>query len=118
MRKKKIRKTIGAQILPELAKKPDDIEIVKKRYSAFFKTGLDNVLAEHNIGQLIICGVNTSACVRMAAIDAYQRDLEVIITVDCVDASDKEHHEVSLRYLGKEISRVLDNKQIMREYFA
>ena len=68
--------------------------------------------------RLILCGINTHACVRMAAIDAFQRDLEVIIAADCVDSYDKEHHDISLRYLGRDISRVLDNDQIMNEYFA
>lgn len=118
MKKNQIRKTIentkGAQILKELKQNKTDNEIVKKRYSAFYKTGLDNILEEKGIKQLILCGINTHACVRMAAIDAYQRDLEVIIASDCVDSYDKEHHEISLRYLNGDIARVLDNQQIMK----
>lgn len=119
MRKKSISKTIenteGSQILDELIRNENDYEIVKKRYSPFFKTRLDKILNQNNIQQLIICGINTHACVRMAAIDAYQRDLEVIIAADCVDSPDEEHHKVSLRYLGSEISRVMDNEQIKKE---
>ena len=116
MRKKNISKTIenteGSEILDELIRNKNDYEIVKKRYSAFFETKLDTILNQDNIQQLIICGINTHACVRMSAIDAYQRDLEVVIAADCVDSTDEEHHKVSLRYLGREISRVMDNAQI------
>ena len=122
MRKKQIRKTIekteGAEILYELIRNEEDVEIIKKRYSAFFKTNLDTTLEAAGIKQIILCGINTHACIRMTAIDAYQRDLEVIIAADCVESYDEEHHHVSLLYLGKEISRVLENHQIMKEYFA
>lgn len=120
MRKKQINKTIektsGSQILDELKQQQGDFEIIKKRYSAFYNTGLDEILEKEGIRRVILCGINTHACVRMAAIDAFQRDLEVIIAADCVESYDKEHHEISLRYLGRDISRVLNNDQIMKEY--
>ena len=51
--------------------------------------------------------MNTHACVRTTAIDAYQRDLEVIIVREAVGSYDKEHAAVSLRYLDGKIARVL-----------
>lgn len=110
---KTIENTDGAQILSELNRRKEDLEIVKKRYSAFFKTQLDAVLEANEITQLILCGINSHACVRMTAIDAFQRDIEVIIASDCVDSYDIEHHKMSLLYLSKDIARVLDNHQIM-----
>ena len=122
MRKKSIRKTIektkGSLILDELKPIEGDIEIIKKRYSAFYKTNLEEILNEEGIQQLILCGINTHACVRMTAIDAFQRDFEIIIATDCVESYDKEHHNISLRYLGKEMARLRDNSQIMKEDFA
>ena len=52
------------------------------------------------------------ACVRMTAIDAYQRDWEVIVAADCVDSYDQEHHEISLRYMNGKIASVMSNDQI------
>jgi bifunctional isochorismate lyase/aryl carrier protein len=122
MRKKGIRKTIekteGSLTLEELKPTPDDITIIKKRYSAFYKTNLEEILNEVGIEQLILCGINTHACVRMTAIDAFQRDFEIVIATDCVESYDEEHHRISLRYLRKEIARLLDNGQIMKENFA
>ena len=122
MRKKGIRKTIekteGSLILDELNPIEGDLEIMKKRYSAFYKTNLEQILAEEGIKQLILCGINTHACVRTTAIDAFQRDFEIIIATDCVESYDEQHHNISLRYLGKEMTRLLNNSQIKKENFA
>ena len=68
MRKENIRITIagteGAQILPELDVQPVDTVVVKKRYSAFFRTTLDEVLATLRTDILVVGGINTHACVR------------------------------------------------------
>ncbi|MGB1247848.1 MAG: cysteine hydrolase family protein [Chitinophagales bacterium] len=122
MKKRNIRITMenseGAEFLKELDKNENDHEIVKKRYSAFYKTQLEEILANNGIDEIILCGVNTHACIRTAAIDAYQRDLEVIIAKDCVDSPDKRHHDISLQYLGNEISRVLNSKQIINSLLS
>jgi len=110
-----IENTNGCRLLPELNKLEDDYEIVKKRYSGFFGTGLDGLLDGLKIDTLIIAGVNTHACVRMTVIDAYQRDYEVILAADCTDSYDGEHHEVSLRYFkNSNIAALLTNSQIKR----
>jgi len=63
---------------------------------------------------VILAGVNTHACVRMTAIDAYQRDFEVIVARECVGSYDREHEAVTLRYLDCKIASVLDNAQVRR----
>jgi maleamate amidohydrolase len=105
--------TAGCEILPELEHFPEDCVLVKKRYSAFFGTDLDARLSKIHPDVLVIAGVNTHACVRMTAIDAYQRDYEVIVAADCVASSDREHHNVTLRYLDGNIARVLPTADVV-----
>ena len=107
-----IENTKGCQLLPELNRQKNDYKVIKKRYSAFFKTKLDNLLDQLKVDTLIMAGVNTHACIRMAAVDAYQRDYKVILAIDCIDSYDEEFHKVSLRYLKKSISTILSNKEI------
>ncbi|SRR5712692_6405377 len=118
MRAKGIRITIqgtqGCQIASELAVDPTDTVLIKKRYSAFYGTTLDQVLADLRPDGLILAGINTHSCIRMAAIDAYQRDWEVILAADCVDSYDQEHHEISLRYMKDKIAAVMSNEEIRR----
>jgi nicotinamidase-related amidase len=117
MRAKKLSITIagttGCDLLPELDQLPTDSVIVKKRYSAFFGTSLDARLSEARPEFLVVAGVNTHACVRMTAIDAYQRDHEVIVAADCIASNDLEHHDVTVRYLDGKIGRVLPTAEIL-----
>jgi len=107
-----IKGTSGCEIAPQLPVARNDPVIVKKRYSAFFRTRLEDVLAELRPDTLILAGINTHACIRMTAIDAYQRDWPVIIASDCVGSYDEEHHAITLRYLQREIARAMSNREI------
>lgn len=109
-----IEGTEGAQIHDGLARRADDIVIIKKRYSAFFGTNLDEVIATAGIDELVLCGINTHACIRMAAIDAYQRDIRVVLARDCIGSYDDEHARVSLAYVDGKIARVSDSADIIR----
>jgi nicotinamidase-related amidase len=116
MRAKGIRLTIkgtpGCEILPELSVTPADSVVVKKRYSAFYGTALDETLARLRPDAIILAGINTHACIRTTAIDAYQRDWPVILAGDCIDSYDREHHEISMRYMNDKIAAVISNDEI------
>lgn len=87
--------------------------MVKKRYSGFFGTDLRARLSSLGITTVVLAGVNSHACVRMTAIDAYQHDLEVLVAAECVSSYDREHHDVTLRYLGGQIGNVLPNSEVL-----
>lgn len=118
MRAKGIRVTIkgtkGCQIIPDLDVRASDTVIVKKRYSAFFGTNLDEALKTLLPDSIIVAGINTHACVRATAIDAYQRDWKVVLALDCIDSYDLEHHQVSLNYMKHKIAAVMTNQEILR----
>jgi nicotinamidase-related amidase len=107
-----IKGTAGCEIARQLPVAASDPLIVKKRYSAFFQTQLEDLLAELRPDTLILAGINTHACIRMTAIDAYQRDWPVIIAGDCVGSYDEEHHAITLRYLQREIASTMSNSEI------
>lgn len=104
--------TQGAEILPELDVHVSDHFVLKKRYSAFFGTNLDSLLAQLDCDQLIVAGVNTHACVRTTVVDAYQRDYDIILAKDCIDSLDREHHDVTWRYMDGKLGRGMANEQI------
>jgi nicotinamidase-related amidase len=107
-----IRGTAGSQIDPDLAVAQSDPVVIKKRYSAFYNTDLDQLLHRWRPDALILAGINTHACVRVTAIDAYQRDWEIVLAADCVDSYDREHHDISMKYMKDKIATVLSNQEI------
>jgi len=117
MRRRNIAVTIqgtrGCQLLPELEQRPEDVVVVKKRYSAFYGTDLEQRLSQLRPNLLIVAGVNTHACVRMTVIDAYQRDYDVVVASDCVTSYDLEHHDVTVRYLDGKVARFLPSGEIL-----
>lgn len=117
MRKHNLRVTIagtdGCELLPELDRRPGDVTIVKKRYSAFFGTDLEATLKNLRPDPLVVAGINTHACVRTTVIDAYQRDYEVVLATECVASYDEAHHEMTTRYLDGAIARLLPNREII-----
>jgi nicotinamidase-related amidase len=111
-----IKGTRGPLILDELTRCSSDLEIVKKRYSMFFRTDLDALLRRLGTDRIVLAGVNTHACVRMAATDAYQRDFPVVIVRECVASNDTHHHEVTMDYLDGGIARVASLAELRREF--
>ena len=92
-----IKGTVGSQIDPDLAVAQSVPVVIKKRYSAFYKTDLDQLLRRLRPDALILAGINTHACVRVTAIDGYQRDWEIVVAGECVDSYDREHHDISIK---------------------
>ncbi len=116
MRHKNIKVTIegseGAKIISELVPASEDRHVIKKRYSAFFGTELDRLIASLGIDTVVLSGVNTHACVRMTGIDAYQRDLNVIIPKEAVGTYDRVHGDISLRYMNGKIASIVSITEI------
>ena len=107
-----IKGTDGCLIDSRLNIISTDIVIVKKRYSAFYGTDLDEALGRLQPDTIVLAGINTHACIRTTAIDAYQRDWPIVLATDCVDSYDREHHEITLRYMSNKLAALRTNRQI------
>lgn len=107
-----IEGTLGAEIYSELARHEADKVVTKKRYSAFFGTALDEILSDLNPNKITLAGVNTHACIRTTAIDAYQRDIRVILASECIASHDPEHARISMGYMHEKIAVAMTNEQI------
>ena len=105
--------TSGAEIHPGLARHDEDTVVIKKRYSAFFGTKLEQILSDLAPEQITLAGVDIHACVRTTAIDAYQRDMWVLLASDCLASHDPEHGRISMAYMDRNIARAVTNDQIL-----
>jgi isochorismate hydrolase len=61
---------------------------------------------------MVLAGINTHACIPTTAIDACQRDWPVVLAADSIDSSDREHHDISLRYMKDKIATIMSNREI------
>ena len=65
--------TWGGEVVEELAPRPGEYLLRKRRYSAFFGTDLDLLLRERGVGRLYLTGVLTNICVYATALDGAMR---------------------------------------------
>jgi ureidoacrylate peracid hydrolase len=107
------RGTWGSELVDKLDVHPDDMIVEKKRFSAFYKTELAEVLKELGVQKLIIGGVRTDFCVESTVRDAFFRDYEVITASDCVASYIQKLHEGSLQVMGTVFSKVMKTDEII-----
>ncbi len=91
-----IRGTGGAQVLRDLEPQPSDMFLPKRRFSAFFKTDLDQTLRMWGVDTVAVGGIVTHFCVLATAFDAVCHDFHAIILEDLCAAFTKEMHENTL----------------------
>lgn len=105
--------TPGVEIVPDLARRPGDFLIVKRRYSAFFATDLDLLLRGLGVDTLVLTGVATDVCVRATAQDAQQLNYRVIVPEECVAGTSVEQHHAALRNIAYILGKVVPLGQVM-----
>ena len=88
-----LRGTQGAEVVDELKPEPTDILLPKRRFSAFFKTDLDQTLRTLGVDTIVPTGMTTEVCVLMTAMDALSQDFSVILLEDCTASRNREFHQ-------------------------
>jgi len=91
----------GAEIIDELKPHKGDFRVLKRKYSAFQGTDLDQLLRELKIDTVILTGVVTDICIQHTAADAFFRGYKIIVPKDCVQAVDAKTQEEAIRYIKK-----------------
>jgi nicotinamidase/pyrazinamidase len=87
-----LRGTEGAEVVDELKTEPTDVILPKRRFSAFFKTDLDQTLRTLGVDTIVVTGVTTEVCVLMTVMDGLSHDFSVILLEDCSASRSKEFH--------------------------
>lgn len=103
-----------AKLLPEIKFDSSQEIIVKTRQSTFIRTNFEEKLKEKNIDTLILSGVFTHGCVGRTAVDAYERDFNVILAKDASFSHMKNQEKSMLEVIKEEQEQlVLSNKEII-----
>jgi len=119
MRPHAIRGTEGTRPIMDLEVKKGDIVLEKRRFSAFFKTDLDQTLRTLGVDTVCVCGMNTHFCVLATAFDSLSHDFYTIILEDLCASFKREIHESCLnlyRYSAiYPLLRVMDSRAFLEE---
>jgi nicotinamidase-related amidase len=109
--------TEGVEELDAVKPVPGEPILYKTRWSAFYNTGLESLLREKGYDTLVLVGFLSHACIRVTALDAYQRDFGVIIARDAVDTYDAIHEQVTFAYLSRYVAKMFSNREFF-DYMA
>ncbi len=85
-----LRGTEGARVIEEIAPENGDYVMEKLRFSAFFRTDLDQYLRRMGVDTVLVAGISTVWCVLLTAADAVANDFFTIILEDLTACHDKE----------------------------
>ncbi len=88
-----LRGTKGSEVVDDLKPAPTDIILPKRRFSAFFKTDLDQTLRTLGVDTIIVTGITTEVCVLITVMDGLSHDFSAIILEDCSASRKKEFHQ-------------------------
>jgi nicotinamidase-related amidase len=97
-----------AGVHPDVAPQPGDIEVTKRRVSAFTGSDLEVVLRSQQIAKLILTGIATSGVVLSTLREASDKDYELVVLSDCCADGDREVHRVLLEKVFPRQAEVLD----------
>lgn len=102
--------TKGAETIEEIKPVEGDYTLQKRKYSAFYETGLDSLLKKLNVDTVVLVGLVTNVCIQHTAADAFFRGYRIIVPEDCVEAITEETQKTAIKYLkvnyGSEITNV------------
>jgi len=116
-----IRGEQGHHIVPELAPISREIVIDKPGKGAFYNTELSEVLQQHSITHLVVCGVTTHVCVSSTVREANDRDYQCVVLSDATAAFDHKDHEAALRMIHQQggiFGWVTDTQSFMQSLTA
>lgn len=103
----------GNEIVGEVAPRPGDLFIEKKKPSAFFGTPLVSYLVSLRADTIILTGTTTSGCVRATAVDAVSYNFRVGVPEECVWDRGELTHKVNLFDLHQKYCDVMTLDEIL-----
>ena len=93
------RGTEGAELDPRLVIQASEV-VVKRKGDSFMGTGLDQILEEHQVGKLVLVGLDAAGCVRSTALAALNRGYQISLVEDAVIASKEEEKSEAMKELS------------------
>ncbi len=107
-----------ADLIDELDVQPTDHLITKRRRSAFHDTGLDTLLRDLGVTQIVLAGISTSAGVESTARSASDYGYHVVVATDAMSDPDAESHRHSIERVFPKIGETAVTAEVIEKVEA
>jgi NAD+ synthase len=102
-----------AHIIPGIRVQENHLQVVKTRYSAFFKTGLAEKLTDLRVGKVMVAGAYTHYCVNATVFDAYAHDFVPGLISDAVISHLPDESELIITRMRRNDYHVLSTAEFL-----
>ena len=102
------------EVIEELAPQGDEVVMIKTGRSAFTSTGIDQLLRNLRVGDLLVGGWATNGCVEMTARDAVDRGYETFLLENGCATFSEDAHIAALRTFGRVDGTVLTVEEVLQ----
>ena len=94
---------------------PDyDFRVTKSAPSIFFATPVAAYFIRHAVDTVIVCGCNTSGCVRASVIDSFSHGWRTIVPQECCGDVEVGPHEANLLDISRRYADVVPLSDVLR----
>ena len=99
----------------ELQTEPQDVTIIKNRYSAFISgsSSLESLLRDEGIDTILIAGTKTNVCCESTGRDAMMLDFKVVMVSDCCAALSDDEHLAALETFIQQFGDVMTAAEVI-----
>jgi ureidoacrylate peracid hydrolase len=103
------------KVWSELTVDPNDMTIIKNRYSALISgsSNLERLLRSLGIETMLIAGTKTNVCCEATARDAMMLDFKVVMVSDCCAALSDDEHRSALENVIQQFGDVMTGEEIL-----
>jgi maleamate amidohydrolase len=96
-----------SEIFPPFAPVDGELELPKRRFSAFFATDLALTLREQGVDTVVIVGVKANVCIRATAQDAFANGFSVVVVREATNSNRPHLADASLEDISRYMGRVV-----------
>lgn len=102
--------SLDAEYVPgfEVLAGPREVELPKRRFSAFLGTDLDLVLRANGVTGVLVVGVKTNVCIRATCQDAFGHGYAVSVCREATNSNRPHLAEASLEDIDRYMGGVID----------
>lgn len=102
------------ELVPELDPQPEDLLVTKHRPGAFIGTGLDALLRQRSVTQVVLAGISTGNGVEATARSAYDYGYHVAMVVDAMTDMSAEAHQYNVEKVFPRIGETDTTEAVLR----